>query len=157
MNIFFLSRSPYDAAKYHCDKHVGKMLIESAQLLSTARIHYGFFAPYKLTHYNHPCAKWVRSAAGNYRWTLTLAYQLSYEYKHRFNKWHKTHFILDDLSVDVQHFKFPSHYFFDPPQAMPEEYYQDDPVKAYHDYYMFEKYHLLEYTNRDVPSWLCSA
>lgn len=36
MNIFYLSKDPELAAQYHCDKHVVKMIIEYAQLLSTA-------------------------------------------------------------------------------------------------------------------------
>lgn len=36
MNIFYLHHNPTEAAKMHCDQHVRKMLIESAQMLSTA-------------------------------------------------------------------------------------------------------------------------
>jgi len=36
MNIFMLDRSPRVAAIYHVDKHVVKMILETAQLLSTA-------------------------------------------------------------------------------------------------------------------------
>ena len=36
MNIFALSPVPEVAAKWHCDKHVVKMILESAQMLSTA-------------------------------------------------------------------------------------------------------------------------
>ena len=36
MNIFYLDKDPHQCAKYHCDKHVCKMILESAQMLSTA-------------------------------------------------------------------------------------------------------------------------
>jgi len=36
MNIFYLHKDPDICASYHCDKHVLKMIIEYAQLLSTA-------------------------------------------------------------------------------------------------------------------------
>lgn len=36
MNIFFLAFDPAEAAIFHCDKHVVKMVLESAQMLSTA-------------------------------------------------------------------------------------------------------------------------
>ena len=36
MNIFYLDREPKTCAEMHCDKHVVKMIIEYAQLLSTA-------------------------------------------------------------------------------------------------------------------------
>ena len=36
MNIFYLDTSPKTCAEMHCDKHVVKMIIEYAQLMSTA-------------------------------------------------------------------------------------------------------------------------
>ena len=36
MNIFYLHEDPQVSAKMHCDKHVVKMIIEYAQMLSTA-------------------------------------------------------------------------------------------------------------------------
>ena len=36
MNIFYLHNDPEISAKMHCDKHVVKMIIEYAQMLSTA-------------------------------------------------------------------------------------------------------------------------
>ena len=36
MNIFFLDKTPDGSAEMLCDKHVPKMLLESAQMLSTA-------------------------------------------------------------------------------------------------------------------------
>ena len=36
MNIFFLDKDPKIAAQLQCDKHVVKMILETAQMLSTA-------------------------------------------------------------------------------------------------------------------------
>ena len=36
MNIFYLHKEPEVSARLHCDKHVVKMIIEYAQMLSTA-------------------------------------------------------------------------------------------------------------------------
>ena len=36
MNIFFLSWNPETCAQMHCDKHVVKMILETAQILCTA-------------------------------------------------------------------------------------------------------------------------
>lgn len=36
MNVFYLDRDPVVSAEYHCDAHLRKMLIEYAQMLSTA-------------------------------------------------------------------------------------------------------------------------
>ena len=41
MNIFYLHHSPYLAAKVQYNKHVVKMILESAQMLCTAHHVYG--------------------------------------------------------------------------------------------------------------------
>ena len=92
MNLFFLSRSARRAARYHCNKHVVKMIVETAQLLSSAhrvldgsdtiRHADGSTTParkgtlpdlrdgilYKMTHVNHPCAVWP-SLRSRSEWT----------------------------------------------------------------------------------------
>ena len=71
MNIFYLSNDPEKAAKMMYNKHVVKMILETAQLLCTAHIvHEGNNAnvPYKATHKNHPSAIWARQSADNYEW-----------------------------------------------------------------------------------------
>ena len=74
MNIFVLDTSPKLAAEYHCNKHVVKMIIETAQMLSTAHdyLETGISGLYKPTHKNHPCSIWVRQSRENYLWTLDL-------------------------------------------------------------------------------------
>jgi hypothetical protein len=52
---------------YHVDRHVCKQIIEYCQLLCTANLMTGSKAPYKLTHYNHPCVIWTRKSSGNYK------------------------------------------------------------------------------------------
>ena len=37
MNIFYLDKNPNTAAKMMCDKHIIKMILESAQMLCTAK------------------------------------------------------------------------------------------------------------------------
>ena len=59
MNIFYLHRDPVIAAKVQYNKHVVKMILESAQMLCTAHHCYGDKdqiqnVPYKKAHYNHP-------------------------------------------------------------------------------------------------------
>ena len=38
MNIFYLSECPVESAQAHCDKHVVKRILESAQMLCTAHM-----------------------------------------------------------------------------------------------------------------------
>ena len=94
MNIFYLSSCPVDAASFHCDKHVVKMILEYAQLLSTAHhVLDGDDAPegiYKCTHKNHPSAVWARETNNNYRWLYDLFLELGKEYTYRYGKEHLT-------------------------------------------------------------------
>jgi hypothetical protein len=46
MNIFFLDFDTEKCAKYHCDKHVVKMILETAQLLCGVHWVIGSEAPY---------------------------------------------------------------------------------------------------------------
>lgn len=52
MNIFYLSNDPNKAATYMYNKHVVKMILETAQLLCTAHHELGsnIEIPYKPTH-----------------------------------------------------------------------------------------------------------
>ena len=162
MNIFILHLLPRIAATYHCDKHVVKMILETAQLLYTAHHLLGnpFDLPdkaYKKTHVNHPCAIWVRESRKNYTWLAELGWWLCKEYQYRYGK-HKIH-------KTEQHIKWlmanipsgipdvPTTAFR---QAMPNEYKSVDPVQAYHTYYIKSKLRIIKYTKRHVPEFLDS-
>lgn len=90
MNIFVTDIDPIQSAIVLDDKRLNKMIIESAQLLSTALNCYGIKAPYKSTHINHPCNIWVRESRSNYVWLLEHYKALSDEYTRRYDKFHKS-------------------------------------------------------------------
>lgn len=91
MNIFASSPCPEKCAQYLDDKRVVKMVLESAQMLSTAIVCRSSYdlAPYKPTHINHPCTVWVRRNHFNYLWMLNHFKALCKEYTRRFKKRHK--------------------------------------------------------------------
>lgn len=161
MNIFFLSNDPTEAAQYHGDKHNIKMILEQAQLLSTAhRVLDGDAAVdtslYKSTHKNHPCAIWVRESASNYTWTYNLFAALCEEYTFRYGKQHKSGLLLLDklkiLPKNIAHIGMTR-----PALAMPDDYKSDDPVKAYREYYIHDKLkkNIVQYNkNRPPPDWI---
>jgi len=62
MNIFVVSPDTMECAKALDDLRLNKMIIETAQLLSTAMRVQGYTGNdiYKSTHVNHPCAVWAR-------------------------------------------------------------------------------------------------
>ena len=134
MNIFYLAHSPSDCAKMHCDKHVIKMILETAQLLSTAHHERGSTAPYKPTHRNHPSAVWVRSGVKQYRWAYSLLEALSAEYTLRYGKVHKTwercSEALSEPPTAIKDIEWS-----EPPQCMPEECKHKSTVIAYRRYY----------------------
>lgn len=88
MNIFILSKDPIIAAQMQCDKHVVKMILETAQLLCSP-FEKGE-APYKRSHFNHPSAIWTRENKSNYEWLITHGLALCEEYTFRYGKEHKS-------------------------------------------------------------------
>jgi hypothetical protein len=161
MNIFFLDWSPCKAAEYHCDKHVVKMIIESAQLLYSA--HWILETPdlpenaYKLAHKNHPCAIWTRQSLANYMWLCSLGWRLCKEYQFRYgeHKVHKTEAHILWLLHNPP--KYTNMKFTKPPQAMPIEYKHKDTIEAYKTYYIEDKLKkrgIVKYTKREMPEFI---
>ena len=138
MNIFYLHHLPSIAAVMHCDKHVGKMLIESCQLLATAHHHYGNGdkVSYRATHANHPSAVWVRQSRLHYNYVSDLARFLGREFKYRYGHGHKSNDVLhaELLVCPPAMLNLPTR-FTPPTLAMPDEYKSDDHVESYRRYY----------------------
>jgi hypothetical protein len=180
MNIFYLSENPKQAAQYHLDKHVVKMILESAQLLCTAHRlldgiqtkqakttrsgkirhvnRYVLANPlnnelmYNATHINHPCAAWCRDNINNYMWLYELFVALCDEYTFRYGKKHKTDLMLRDILKSAPVSISQSSFTF-PAQAMPVQYKHSDPVIAYRNYYIGAKAKFARWTKRSIPSW----
>lgn len=162
MNIFFVDNDPYDAARQLVDKHVVKMIVESAQLLSTAhRLIDGNDniidderqdVLYKVTHRNHPCSVWVRESIQNYLWLVDHFHGLLQEYTHRYGKTHKCQsmlYVLQTPPVNLKNYDWTS-----PPSCMPDEYKVGTLVDNYRQYYRLAKAHIHNWKYRDRPSWV---
>lgn len=144
MNIFILDIDPVRAAQMQCDKHVVKMVLESAQILSTIN-----GGPYKPTHKNHPCVLWAQETAGNYHWLSIHALALCAEYTLRYGKVHKCEAVI--RSITPPSIPQGSSEFV---MCMPVQYQKfGDVVKSYRAYYMGEKAGFAKWTNREAPSW----
>jgi len=112
MNIFYLDEDPNLCATYHGDKHVVKMILETAQMMSTAhRVLDGTMVReevngrmlkrwnhpdqklqellYKATHVNHPSCQWIRASKQNYEWATKFLVALCVQYFDRYGKVHK--------------------------------------------------------------------
>ena len=140
MNIFYLSNCPKQAAKYQYNKHVVKMILESAQLLCTAHheLQSDVDVPYKPTHKNHPSAIWARRSSAHYKWLYEHMLALGAEYKKRYNKDHLTILKCRDI-LNIVPGDLINNEFEQPPQCMPDEYKAGDAVDGYWNYYINEK------------------
>lgn len=163
MNIFVTDPSPVVCAKQLCDVHLRKMVIEQAQLLSTAHIVCdGVQVAYKKTHHNHPCAVWVRESTNNYLWAWQLLLAMCSEYRYRFEKPHLTETHLQALrkmptmpSIGLTPFAI----------AMPEHLRSDDICASYRRYLLIklrewrsrERPINTGFTRREVPSFLLTV
>lgn len=151
MNIFHVHKDPVLAAQMMCDKHVVKMILESAQMLATVNHKCGKKATYKPTHANHPSTLWAGKSKSNYNWLKSHGIALCHEYTHRYKKVHKseqyflTEFDCPDTIPELGLTEFA--------QAMPDEYKDSDPVLAYRKYYLGAKKEFAKWTNRDIPAW----
>jgi hypothetical protein len=177
MNIFYLHDDPKTCAEMHCDKHTVKMIIEYAQLMSTAhrvldgkeyidttsngrkikrwrmkdeRYENGLM---KASHVNHPSNIWTRSNNNNYMWLYYMWRALCLEYTHRYGKHHaceKYAGLIQNIpkNISLEYNKT------EPPPAMPD--YCKVPgnsIASYHKYYINEKVRFARWTNRQVPCW----
>ena len=161
MNIFYLSKNWKRAAGMHCDKHVCKMLVEYAQLMSTAHrvldgenvISEDF---YKITHKNHPCAIWVRENEEHYTWLFLMFDELSKEYTKRYGKvhasWSKLYWSLGFPPQNIVQKKWR-----DPPQCMPDHCKENDTVTSYRNYYILEKNNIAVWKHGGIPKWFKNA
>lgn len=176
MNIFYLSENPAQAAVWMVDKHVVKMILESAQLLSTAhrvldgveyvdsssgrRIKRWSLADsrepvvYKATHINHPSAVWCRQSVENYNWLADHMFHLMDEYTYRYNKKHKCSGDLAYMLSSPPH-NLKDYDMTPMPCAMDQKYIiSQDPVENYRNYYREGKAALHKWTGREAPPWI---
>ena len=143
MNIFYLDKDPVKAAKVQYNKHVVKMILESAQMLCAAHHIYGSKeqkenVPYKLAHKNHPSTIWTRTNNRNYMWLYWHMIALGDEYTKRYGKEHMS--ITKCRHLHVHPENIPHEPFEQPPQCMPDKYKDKCSVQAYWNYYIGEKH-----------------
>ena len=181
MNIFYLHKNPVIAAQMHCDQHVVKMLLETAQMLSTAhrmldgektkrpsvsgkRMVDYYVHPdpilehtlYKAVHFKHPSNVWIRESVEHYGWAKDLMNALADEYEYRYGKQHGTAVnVLPYLQLPPKSMKMTGGWA-PPPQCMPDEIKRPTPqtMLAYRDFYITEKSKFAKWKKtRKSPDW----
>jgi len=179
MNLFYLSEDPEECAEFHCNKHVPKMVVETAQLLCNVHHRQGELPPlaeakgagdgdaalpdpstipYKYSRSGH--AKlgpmvWLFESLSNYRWAVAMGLALSGVYTRRFGqKTHKTQRVLEWLRAN-EPLRLRDVGFTRPRLAMPEEYKHPsgDPIASYRKYYVYDKHRFAEWPEGLEPAW----
>ena len=151
MNIFFLDKDPVKAAQAMCDKHIVKMVLETAQILCTVSWQYNIPAPYKVSHKNHPMTLWTGETLPNWEWVLQHGFALAKEYTCRYDKEHKSQAILEWCK---SHGGRPQKGIFTvPPLCMPKEYKTNNYVESYRNYYIGDKIKFAKWKLGNVPLW----
>jgi len=183
MNIFVLHKDPVKAAQDQCDKHVVKMIVESAQMLSTVHrmldgttetrpsksgktmVKYWKLDDrrenllYKAVHMNHPCTVWTRESSSNYRWHYEHFVALCREYTYRYGKTHKTEELLGlELGLLPKNIPIGDYTPFKLAMGSNPECMFTDPVKSYRAFYKTKQERFkMEWTKREVPGWFQHA
>lgn len=178
MNVFYLDRDVTKCARYHGHRHHTKMILESAQMMSTvhwiadpdhARELHEKGVIYKKTHINHPCVRWAAGSVSNWMYLKSLCKALNDEGKRR------TKNIYDAASDDERKEKglretkpdhrsavvaanmpvpsIPDIEFTDPPQCTKDVPQNADVVEGYRECYMTTKRHLAIWKGCETPSW----
>lgn len=178
MNIFILDNDPVIAAQEQCDKHVVKMIVESAQMLSTvhrmldgvmerrpsksgAMLQYWKLNDqresilYKACHFNHPSTVWTRESKANYQWHYKHFIALCDEYTYRYGKVHSTD---TKLRIALQQIptNIPEKHMTPFKLAMSSnpECMLEDAVESYRRFYETkQKRFTMVWTKRPVPKW----
>jgi len=176
VNIFYLHEDPRQCAEWMVDKHVVKMILETAQLLSTAhRLLDGtesidtssgrkkrvYTLPderdavlYSATHANHPSAVWARQSVENYNWLVDHLFALSDEYTYRYGK---THLTITKLGVPIASppLNLKEWDMTPMPSCMDEQYkIGEDPIANYRNYYKYGKASMHSWKKRSAPEWI---
>lgn len=176
MNIFVLDDSPKISAEYMCDKHINKMVVESAQMLCTAHrmldgvetmkpsvsgkrtLRY-FEMPepdesllYRAAHMKHPCNIWIRQTEDNYLWLYDHFMYLGEEYTYRYGKSHKSIELLGERLCEAPRNLTRSGQT-DFVLAMPDKYKTICPITSYRNYYKGDKTFAKWERNRKQPEW----
>jgi len=177
MNIFVLDTDPEKCARYHCDKHACKMIVEHCQILgSIAYTARGVFRkkditpnfvkktfvgfprkqedrphPYGIGYRNHPCTQWAARSLDNYHWLTELTAEMCKEYTRRYGRKHACEEI--NLWYATNHPNLPAIGMTPFPQAMPDDCKHPDAVTAYRNYYKKHKVRFAKWAHSETPEW----
>lgn len=159
MNVFYLDEDPAVCAQFHCDRHVIKMILESAQLLSAAHHVLGTDQTnlYKLTHRYHPSTQWVMQCSGNYEYVYNLFVELLKEWRFRYHNSnnsysHKCDALIEPLKHLPLHITIGN--MTEPPAVMDISIRKNNTIESYRNLYKTVKFNICSWkAPRNKPDW----
>lgn len=187
LNVIYLDDDPVLAARQYCDRHVKKMIVETAQILATVwslepcagslyycewQIPMGQTPPGALKwlgatvcgnrvnsmrYLDHPCVSWARLYGGNYNWLYCLGIALLEEHEHRFDRIHASTPAIRALEVLPPGLVETRGQYCESPCVMPPEMVRGDAIESYRNFCLNSKTQILRYTRRAPPDWALSA
>jgi len=158
LNIFAVHQNPIISAQSLCDRHVVKMILETAQMITSVAERHNYPIIYKAGFKKHPCTIWSGDSIENWLWLIEHGIALNEEKKYRFSsgdhssvhviKWHLECFHAPKPHVKMTKFA----------QAMPDVYKDANHVNAYRNYYLGAKQYFKDgkrptWTKRGPPDW----
>jgi len=166
LNIFILDHDIEKSIQAHIDRHIVKMPLEAAQMLSTVLAVDSFlgYVPraltreetalmreeltdswplYKPTHVNHPCNIWARTSQQNFIYLMDYLWLLGQEKLHRYPKKPPHASVAKIYDERMFPLHLPTLGLTPFAMAMPDDYKEQavDAVDAYRTYYICEKTH----------------
>jgi hypothetical protein len=164
MNIFVLDEDPVKSAQAMDCVRVPKMIVESAQMMASALRRWGATdeqmpltkagRPYLGGYKNHPCTIWAGDTFSNFDWLCRHAVGLLIEYQNRFGKRHACSGPIVHMISNTPN-NIPDGELTVFAQAMPDEFKQENAVKAYRAYYHSKMYSAggVHYRHTSPPDW----
>jgi hypothetical protein len=157
MNIFIVDEDPKVAAEMLCDRHVNKMILETAQMLSSVAHRYDHPTLYKPTHKNHPCTIWAGDSYENWMWLVEHGLALESEKIYRTGRGHKSAELIRwyrDNGYGPKNKSGLTPFA----RAMPDKYKAESTSESYRRYYLNDKQRFRDgkrpkWTLRNPPDW----
>lgn len=162
MNIFGIDTDTTSCATYHTDRHIVKMPLETAQMVSFVYYHKDLWdgevpnllMGFSAGHDKHPCSLWLRENLVNFLWTCEFGIKLIEEYRYRYDSQkHERCKMIFEWALDNLP-NLPVAEFTPFAKAMPEVYKVDCSIESYRNYYRLGKSELHQWSKRSKPEWI---
>ena len=171
MNIFVTDKDPYKAAQNLCDKHVSKMIVETAQMLANCFTVETLAEPdcprsqkgnaRKHSYAKHPCTIWSMKTKSNMMWLIRHGMAMAREKKFRTDKDHFSEQFILWCMLNMHRSNVPAGPLTEFAVAISQDqkcrthpqFENLSVVEKYREYYNYDKSRFAKWTRRESPTW----